>query len=176
MKHFTTSIPMDDGRARLPIQVEGVGRGQLVSCLVGQRIIEISIPEQNSLEMTWFARLVLASGAAVDISGSSTEVGGWVEYGTVNVQLVPVLAPIEGRWTSFACDNVVITSISLLAVNQGGYEIEAGLVVGVEGGQEFRIVAGEVPGSFSLLLPDGRGKLVPQFSPLEYRNVLISEI
>lgn len=176
MKPFTTSVSIGAGRTRLPMQVEGASRGQLASRLLGERIPEITIPEQNSLEMTWFARLVLASGAAVDLSGSSTEVGGWLEYGTVNVELVPVLALIEGRWRRFECESMMIAAVWLLVVEQGGYEIEAGLTFDLEGGNIFRVIAGEVPGSFLLALPLGCGDVVPQFSLSEYRRLSIDEV
>jgi hypothetical protein len=173
MKHFTTSVPIDAGRVRLPMQIEGVRREALISSLAGDEILCVSVPENNSLEQSWFASAALKSDRRIDISGSSSDVGNWEEYGTINLELLRSPLEIEMRTIDVALEAFFIQSAFVLVVDESDHQIEAGIVISAEDGREIFVVAGDIPGAFSLRMPDGQGDLRPQFPWQDYRRILI---
>lgn len=173
MKHFTTSIPIEGGRRRLPIQFEGVLRESLSANLVGDLILSIATPEGHSLSKVWYAQVEMSSGKAVEFTASSTEVEGWVEYGTINVGLMHARTPVAKPLITAAIKEFVIKAVELLVAEEENYQIEAGLVITAEDGRELVVVAGDIPGAFSVRLPGEKNELDPQFPWQDYLRLIL---
>jgi len=161
--HFTTSVPIADGRILLPMQVEGIKRESLASALAGHRLLSISVPRSQSLEKAWYAQAKLSSGRILELSGSSTETENWAEYGTINVTVSGASIEVDAALSVFCVEGFVVDSIQLLVMDEGRYHIEAGLIIKAADDRVLIVVAGEIPGAFSLKLPDGQDGLDPQF-------------
>lgn len=170
MKPFTTSTIDEQGKTTLPMQVEGIAREELASSLVGSRIFSLSVPVQQSLEQAWFAQLLLSNNRGLEITSSSTEVGGWVEYGTINVEVSSPPVSVSKEVKEVGFDDFLIASIQILIADERGFQIEAGLVIESNDSREIMFVASDIPGSFSVLLPGGTGRLDPQFPLSQYHR------
>ncbi|WP_421568665.1 hypothetical protein [Stenotrophomonas sp. PD6] len=155
------------------MQIEGARRDRLASLLTGEQILFVSIPADQSMGQAWYALAALASGRGVVFSGSSTEVGGWEECGTMNVEFLAPSPPL-GEWAvQTELDGFVIQSVFVLVVDDAQWQIEAGLAIFAEDGRQLLFVAGDIPGAFSMMMPNGQGELRPQFPWQDYRRTVI---
>lgn len=155
----------------LPIQVRGVERKRLSDALRGAWVSSISIVESHSLRRTWFARALLSSGGCIDFTSSTTEVGNWVDVGTMNVEVFSDPPIIDKELSTYPLEAFVIEMVSLLVVEEGEVVAEAGIVLSGSEGRDIQLVAGEIPGSFSVGLPGEASGLDSRFPMERYRRV-----
>jgi hypothetical protein len=176
MKHFTTSRVAASGAVLLPMQVEGVLRGDLEDCLRGRKIVSASVPKAQSLSFSWFALIELVDGRAVELSASSTEVGNWIEYATINVEVAASVAQIDAPLINIQMLDFEVSSIELLVVNEGALKIEAGVVIRSVDSREIIAVARDIPGSFSIILPGDSAWPDSQFPKEQYIRVPVRDV
>jgi hypothetical protein len=155
------------------MQIEGARRERLASLVTGEQILFVSIPADQSMGQAWFTFAELASGTAVAFTASSTDGDGWEEYGTMNVELLASSPHLAKGTVEAELDGFVVQSVFVLVVDDAQWQIEAGLAILAEDGRELIFVAGEIPGAFSMMMPNGQGELRPQFPWHNYRRTVI---
>lgn len=175
MKPYTISKTISGSRVLLPIQIEGAERKLLPDALRGDSVVSVSIVESHSLDRTWFARTLLASGRCLEFTSSTTEVGNWVDFGTLNIKVCNAPPSIDKKLSTYPLKDFVVKQVSLLIVEDGGVVIEAGIVLSESASRELAFIAGEIPGSFSIRLPGHVGDLDLQFPLDRYRRVEFKE-
>lgn len=162
MKSFTTRQMTDQGKILLPMQLEGMSRNTAGGLLLNQAITELGIPVSHTPGKTWFARVTLGCGSTVDITASSTEVESWHEYGTLNAEFLPTVASPNVALSRYPISAFIIDRVDVLVAEDASYQVEAGLIFTAIDGRELAFVAGDIPGAFSVKLPEGAGELHPQ--------------
>jgi len=152
------------------MQLEGLSRSTAGELLINQAITELGIPASHAPGRSWFAQITLACGSTVEITASSIEVESWQEYGTLNAEFLPFAESPNVPLNQHPISAFIIDRVDVLVAEEANYQVEGGLIFTATDGRELAFVAGDIPGAFSIKLPDGAGELYPQLEWERYQR------
>ncbi len=89
----------------------------------------------------------------------------------MNVEVFSDPPIIDKELSTYPLEAFVIEMVSLLVVEEGEVVAEAGIVLSGSEGRDIQLVAGEIPGSFSVGLPGEASGLDSRFPMERYRRV-----
>jgi hypothetical protein len=157
------------------MQVDGVGRQEISSKLVGESIIDVFIPSSQSTESLWFARIALSSGMLIELTSSSTSTKDWKEYGTINLRLVPAKDAEELSLSKLMINTCCIEAVTILDFVDSDCIAEAGIAFELDAGGELVALAGGAPGSFAIRVRTERNAVEHPMMQAGVRKRPISE-
>jgi len=137
----------------------------LRAMVLKKNIVCCSIPEDHSFRETWSFRLGFEGGVLLEFSSASTEVVGWQEVGSLNVQKMDdSKAGAIGRITTFA-KPFRVSELEKVVYEDDDVISECGMAFhGGVGEPELVVAAGISPGSVSVAGQCSDEGFAPQFA------------
>lgn len=176
MKPFITDA-FKNGLFILEYQCEGIHKEEIGNLLKGAGITAFAMPQGHSFASAWQFRLFFDNRYLIDFSSACTEVGGWQEVGSLNIRASLGDFPDEDKnvkpLVKTNVDGFRVDSIDSLVYEDADVYAECGIVFRDLSGKEITIVAGQSPGSVSVLAPFSAGEFKPEFAIEAYSRLPI---
>lgn len=168
MKSHVTHAGQGD-RCVLHLQTEGVRRDEIADAFSSRRIVAYGLPEGHTLKCAWQCRIFLDNNDVFEFSSACTEVAGWQEVGSLNIERIhPVENSAGALFSKTSIERFTIVSVDCLVYETPDVYAECGIVLRAVSGEEVIIAAGVSPGSVSVQAPFSSLPFDPEFSVPDY--------
>ncbi|WP_426401023.1 hypothetical protein ACN9M1_27515 (plasmid) [Ralstonia sp. R-29] len=168
MKPFITNAS-EGGRYLLRLQTEGVHRDQIADAFSSRSIVAYALPEGHTLKCAWQCRIFLDNNDVFEFSSACTEVAGWQEVGSLNIERIRMVEnSADAIFRRVGIENFAIVSVDCLVYETPDVYAECGIVLRAISGEEVIIAAGVSHGSVSVQAPFSSLPFDPEFSLPDY--------
>ena len=178
MKPFITPDISATGQKVLRLQCEGVAPEDIWKSVQGLSVVGYALPPGQSIQAAWIFQLIFDDGSLIDFSSACTQVAGWQEVGSLNMQLIRKLPKEQlDKGSDLLRTDVLnfrLNSLAKLAYADDDVSSECALVFCGENGEEIIVATGIPPGSVSISAPFLETSFEPEFSVSECKRELLS--
>lgn len=168
MKPFITPDISATGQKVLRFQCEGIASKDIWKSRQGLSVVAYAMPLGQSLQAAWIFQLIFDDGSLLEFSSACTQVIGWQEVGSLNIQLIrhPSNEQSDKGSDLLKTDvpNFRLNSLAKLVYVDNDVSSECALVLCGVSGEEIVVSAGISPGSVSIAAPFSETSFEPQFS------------